>query len=222
MIIKRMNQILYKCKLENAQNANIENKRNFITIFSISISLLTIAILLYFIMKYNFAKNSNISQNIVSNFNIKTLYSDNTNYNSSLISVEDYSEPLVIGLIEIEKINIVYPILSTSSEDLLKLSPCRFAGPMPNEIGNLCIAGHNYANNTHFGKIDVLNKGDLIKIYDVNGNFLIYKIYDIYETKYNDLSCTNQNTNGMKEITLITCNNINGNRIVVKARANKK
>ena len=217
-----MNQILYKCKLENAQNANIENKRNFITIFSISISLLTIAILLYFIMKYNFVKNSNISQNIVSNFNIKTLYSDNTNYNSSLISVEDYSEPLVIGLIEIEKINIVYPILSTSSEDLLKLSPCRFAGPMPNEIGNLCIAGHNYANNTHFGKIDVLNKGDLIKIYDVNGNFLIYKIYDIYETKYNDLSCTNQNTNGMKEITLITCNNINGNRIVVKARANKK
>lgn len=217
-----MNQILYKCKLENAQNDNIKNKRNFITIFSISISLLTIAILLYFIMKYNFVKNSNISQNIVSNFNIKTLYSDNTNYNSSLISVEDYSEPFVIGLIEIEKINIVYPILSTSSEDLLKLSPCRFAGPMPNEIGNLCIAGHNYANNTHFGKIDVLNKGDLIKIYDVNGNFLIYKIYDIYETKYNDLSCTNQNTNGMKEITLITCNNINGNRIVVKARANKK
>lgn len=217
-----MNQILYKCKLENTPNANIENRRNFITIFSISISLLTIAILLYFIMKYNFAKNSNISQNIVSNFNIKTLYSDNTNYNSSLISAEDYSEPFVIGLIEIEKINIVYPILSTSSEDLLKLSPCRFAGPMPNEIGNLCIAGHNYANNTHFGKIDVLNKGDLIKIYDVNGNFLIYKIYDIYETKYNDLSCTNQNTNGMKEITLITCNNINGNRIVVKARANKK
>ena len=217
-----MNQILYKCKLENTPNANIENRRNFITIFSISISLLTIAILLYFIMKYNFAKNSNISQNIVSNFNIKTLYSDNTNYNSSLISVEDYSEPLVIGLIEIEKINIVYPILSTSSEDLLKLSPCRFAGPMPNEIGNLCIAGHNYANNTHFGKIDVLNKGDLIKIYDVNGNFLIYKTYDIYETKYNDLSCTNQNTNGMKEITLITCNNINGNRIVVKAKANKK
>lgn len=217
-----MNQILYKCKLENTPNANIENRRNFITIFSISISLLTIAILLYFIMKYNFAKNSNISQNIVSNFNIKTLYSDNTNYNSSLISAEDYSEPFVIGLIEIEKINIVYPILSTSSEDLLKLSPCRFAGPMPNEIGNLCIAGHNYANNTHFGKIDVLNKGDLIKIYDVNGNFLIYKIYDIYETKYNDLSCTNQNTNGIKEITLITCNNINGNRIVVKARANKK
>ena len=217
-----MNQILYKCKLENIPNANIENRRNFITIFSISISLLTIAILLYFIMKYNFAKNSNISQNIVSNFNIKTLYSDNTNYNSSLISAEDYSEPFVIGLIEIEKINIVYPILSTSSEDLLKLSPCRFAGPMPNEFGNLCIAGHNYANNTHFGKIDVLNKGDLIKIYDVNGNFLIYKIYDIYETKYNDLSCTNQNTNGMKEITLITCNNINGNRIVVKARANKK
>ncbi len=217
-----MNQILYKCKLENTPNANIENRRNFITIFSISISLLTIAILLYFIMKYNFAKNSNISQNIVSNFNIKTLYSDNTNYNSSLISAEDYSEPFVIGLIEIEKINIVYPILSTSSEDLLKLSPCRFAGPMPNEIGNLCIAGHNYANNTHFGKIDVLNKGDLIKIYDVNGNFLIYKIYDIYETKYNDLSCTNQNTNGIKEITLITCNNINGNRMVVKARANKK
>lgn len=212
-----MNQILYKCKLENDNNFNNENRRNFITIFSISISLLTIAILLYFIMKYNFVKNSNISKNIVSNFNIRTLYSNDANYTSSLINTENYNEPFVIGLIEIEKINIVYPILSTSSEELLKLSPCRFAGPMPNEVGNLCIAGHNYANNTHFGKIDVLNKDDLIKIYDINGNFFIYKIYDIYEIKYNDLSCTNQNTNGMKEVTLITCNNINGNRIVVKA-----
>ena len=38
-----------------------------------------------------------------------------------------------------------------SSDDLLDVSVCRFAGPMPNEIGNLCIAGHNYVNNNFFG-----------------------------------------------------------------------
>jgi LPXTG-site transpeptidase (sortase) family protein len=85
-------------------------------------------------------------------------------------------------------------------------------------FGNLCIAGHNYANNTHFAKINYLNNGDLIKIYDINGNFLNYVIYDKYEVEYDDMNCTSQDTNGEKEITLITCNTIKGNRIIIKAK----
>jgi LPXTG-site transpeptidase (sortase) family protein len=84
--------------------------------------------------------------------------------------------------------------------------------------GNLCIAGHNYANNTHFAKINYLNNGDLIKIYDINGNYLNYVVYDKYEVEYDDLTCTNQDTDGRKEITLITCKEYGQKRLVVKAK----
>ena len=40
----------------------------------------------------------------------------------------------------------------------------------------------------------------------------------MYEIEKNDMSCTSQNTNGKKEITLITCNNSNKKRFIVKAR----
>lgn len=49
------------------------------------------------------------------------------------------------------------------------------------------------------------------------GRKVNYSVYDSFETDYNDLSCTNQETNGKKEITLITCNNIKNRRRVIKA-----
>lgn len=45
-----------------------------------------------------------------------------------------------------------------------------------------------------------------------------YKVYNVYETKINDTECTSQSTNNSREITLVTCNNTNGNRIIVKAK----
>jgi len=50
------------------------------------------------------------------------------------------------------------------------------------------------------------------------GNHFSYIVYSSYETGEDPLSCTNQNTNGGQEITLMTCNNMNGNRIIVKAK----
>ena len=45
-----------------------------------------------------------------------------------------------------------------------------------------------------------------------------YYIYNIYELPDWDVSCLNQNTLGFKELTLITCNNYNKKRLIVKAR----
>ena len=59
---------------------------------------------------------------------------------------------------------------------MLDISVCRFAGPMPNEIGNLCIAGHNYINNKLFGRLAELKIGDEITIYDLSGNSINYSI----------------------------------------------
>ncbi len=86
------------------------------------------------------------------------------------------------------------------------------------KFGNLCIAGHNYIDNRHFGKIHSLTIGNIIKIFDLNGDVLEYEIYSKNEINADDLSCTNQETNGFKEITLITCNNVKGNRVCIKAR----
>ena len=132
--------------------------------------------------------------------------------NTNAIHEED---PFVIGIIQIEKININYPILSKTSRELLKVSLCRCAGPMPNEVGNLCIAGHNLVDYKLFSRLNELNLTDTVKIYDLKGNMNEYKIYQKYEVDPTDLSCLNQNTEGNKIITLLTCNNVNGKRLIV-------
>ena len=69
-----------------------------------------------------------------------------------------------------------------------------------------------------FSNISKLSIGDKIKIYDLNNNFLEYNIYDKFEVEINNTSVLNQDTNGKKELTLITCNNTKKNRIILKAK----
>lgn len=135
----------------------------------------------------------------------KSVASDGTSYYS-------------IGVINIPSIKVNYPILSTYSDALLKISVCKFYGPNPNEIGNLCIAGHNYKNSKFFSKVPKLKKGDEIEITDLSGNTVVYEIYDKYIVDPDELQCTSQLTNGKREITLITCTNDNKQRHIIKAR----
>ena len=132
----------------------------------------------------------------------------------------DFSEEkknFVIGILKIDKIKLDYPILSEVSEDLLKIAPCRFAGPLPNSVGNLCIAGHNYLDNTFFARISSLKIGDEFAVYGLDGKALDYKIFDKKEVESTDLSCTSQETNGKKIVTLMTCNSIKQTRIILQA-----
>lgn len=228
-----MNQILcskdfednstIKSKNKNTDKKNSKFKKT--SFFKFQFILCTI-IALSFSVYYGYSlydnnKKENISKKLVDNFNITSLYADN-NYTSTRISGENTYQAEenkfnVVGLIEINSININYPIISTFNYDLLKISPCRFFGPMPNEVGNLCIAGHNYNSYKFFSKLKDLKIGDIINIYDLSGNKLAYSVYDSFETNYDDLNCINQDTNGKREITLITCNNIKNRRRVIKA-----
>lgn len=85
------------------------------------------------------------------------------------------------------------------------------------KFGNVCIAAHNYDNDKFFSKIHTLSNEDLIYIYNLNGERHEYNVIGNFETEFNDTSCTSQETNGKQEITLVTCNNVNNNRIIVKA-----
>lgn len=135
---------------------------------------------------------------------------------------------VTIGTINIPKINVSYPILegitaqtdeekAKEIEELLKISPSKFWGPNPNEIGNLCIVGHNYRNKKFFSKVPTLVTGDIIEI-TANEKTIKYSVYDKYTVIPEDNSCTSQLTGGRKEITLITCTDDSKQRFIVKAR----
>ena len=212
-----MNQILvtednnYFYKDIILSKKKIKKKYLFIFFISIIICIIILFYLLYsYFSKLNESKKTN---SIKEKYQVTALYSSNNNYDAIKLS-DNIS---IIGLIEIPSINISYPILSNSSKDLLKISVCRFSGPLPNRNGNLCIAGHNYKNSMMFSKLYQLNIGDSIFITDLNNVKLEYLIYDKFKVKENNLECIN-NTN-KTEITLITCNdNNNSERIVVKAK----
>ena len=84
--------------------------------------------------------------------------------------------------------------------------------------GNICIAGHNYDNGQLFSNTKALSIGDSIYLTDLSGSTVKYTIYDIFEIDSSNVNCTSQETNGRKEVTLVTCNNLNGNRIIIKAK----
>ena len=130
----------------------------------------------------------------------------------------DGTEYYSIGVINIPSINVNYPILSTYSDSLLKIAPCKFHGPNPNQVGNLCIAGHNYRNSKFFSKVPNLENGDIIEITDLSGNTVTYAVYDKFIVNPDQLECTSQLTGGRREITLITCTDDNKQRHIIKAR----
>lgn len=210
-----MNQILVT-KL-NAKPIVFNSLKKSKIIFWFSIITIITCLSLYLYLKYNSFKNEKIAKSLENKFEIQNLYSNSYIAQRTIIDSSTAVNPFVIGLIKIDKIDLTYPILSESSDELLEISPCRFCGPMPNEVGNLCIAGHNYANDTHFGKLYLLEEGDLIQIFDLNGNTLNYTIYYYDEISADDTKCLSQDTNQKREITLITCNTLNGKRKIIKA-----
>ena len=122
------------------------------------------------------------------------------------------------AILDYPKLGISYPVLSEESEELLKVSLCKYWGPNPNKVGNYCIVGHNYLSGKLFGKLSSAAIGDEISLTDLNGDKVTYEVYNRYVVEPTDVSCTSQLTNGQREVTLITCTNYGKQRLVVKAR----
>lgn len=138
---------------------------------------------------------------------------------------ENGYEYYTIAIINIPKIDVNYPIIrgmtgsKEETEELLKISPCKFHGADPNKEGNFCIVGHNYRNTKFFSKVPTLELGDTVEITDLYGKTFTYEIYDKYVVDPDDVRCTSQLTNGRTEITIITCTNDSQNRWILKAVA---
>ena len=122
------------------------------------------------------------------------------------------------AILNIPALNIQYPVLSDTSEELLEISLNKYWGPEPNEEGNYCIVGHNYRNGKMFGTLSSIKNGDIVELTDGYGKMVKYKVYNKYVVKPTDTRCTTQHTNGYRELTLITCTNYGKERLVVKCR----
>ena len=224
-----MNQILKlndELANDNYESSVTNNKKFTFYKFIFFICLSCTIVFSFFFIRFliNIKTKERHAESLANQFTLTSLYSNSTDYTTNLsqtntLEDSDNIDPFVIGVIKIDKIKIDYPILSSTSDELLTVAPCRFAGPMPNEVGNLCIAGHNYIDNTFFAKITNLDKDDEISIFDLNGQMVNYYVTEKFEIENNDFSCTTQETNGEKWLTLMTCNSIKGTRIIVRAIA---
>ena len=149
---------------------------------------------------------------------------ENTNSREVLYTADNGETYSIIGRLSIPILNIEYPILSSSSTALLKISLNRYWGAYPNEVGNMVVVGHNYKNNKFFSNLPKIQIGDVVKITDTRGQTLDYSVYDTSVIDPYDNSCTSQLTDGQTEITLITCYYEKGSthatkRFVAKAKA---
>ena len=133
--------------------------------------------------------------------------------NSEEIEVDDN---LVLGTIEIPKIGVSYPVISTTTAEYLKIAPTKLAGVGLNEKGNCSIIGHNYENDKFFSKLGDLSKDDVVYIKEKDGMKRVYSVTEKKEISANDVSCLEQNTNDKRQVTLITCTNVKNKRLVVK------
>lgn len=161
-------------------------------------------------------QNEKKKDNLISEINSQ-LGDLNTDENREMPYIE-YEGYQVIGIIKIEKINLLYPILNVNNEDSMKKSITKFYGDKLNQVGNVTLAGHNNFDGTMFGKLKDLEIGDKITILDLCNHSITYEIFDKYFTDPNDVSIVNSTEEGIKEITLITCTNGNKNRLIVKAK----
>lgn len=198
-----MNQILY--------NKNKTKKKKYFFKIQLLISIILVIFFIIYILN-DYKKNEkleNISAVIDTNINISSIYKEKYQSNRLL------NKNIYLGKIVIEKINLEYTVFNNYNIELLKIAPCKFYGGILGEKGNICIAGHNYNDSKFFGRIDELEIKDKIKMVDLEEKEYEYIVYDKFETDEEDLSILKSNKN--YELTLLTCNNSNKKRIIVKA-----
>ena len=107
---------------------------------------------------------------------------------------DKYKGYKVSAKLEIEKIKLKTYIFQEYDEEAMWICPTKYFGPNPNEIGNYCIAAHNYNKKNMFNNIIKLEKGDIIKLSDnINGK-VNYIVYDVYKVDPTDTEALSQKT----------------------------
>lgn len=120
-----MNQIL------NTPNKIIKFKWIFKIELIISLMIIFASLSYMIHLFYLEDRREQISDIIMQPYSVARLYS---NITFAYDNEDTDSTPYAIGVLEIPSISLTIPVLSRMDDELLKLSACRFYGPMPNKI----------------------------------------------------------------------------------------
>lgn len=118
-----------------------------------------------------------------------------------------------IGVLKIESIDLVLPVMSECDSNKLKIAPCRYSGSV--YLDNMIIAGHDYVS--HLGYMFNLEVGDEITFTDADKN--VFK----YEVAYIDYLYSNETeemqSEGDWDLTLFTCTYSGRQRLTIRAKS---
>lgn len=231
-----MNQILVSDRLY-VTNKLKKKKRMYRIQFIASLVLVLIFSGWYIYTELDKSKSEAVSQEMLKNVPISYVEDDrgdeplvvSMNSSEGTVEVEEqtiegsYTDQEGItynyeSILKIPKLGIEYPVLTETTDELLKISLNKFWGCSPNSVGNYCIVGHNYKSGKMFGKLSMIKNGDIVQLTDLSGKTVDYKVYNTYIVYPDDVACTSQVTNGYRELTLITCTNAGKQRFIVKCR----
>lgn len=143
---------------------------------------------------------------------------ENNEQNKRVNIIQETEEKLnnTIGILKIEKINLIAPVQEGTTSEILKYSVGHFV-ESDEWDGNIALASHNRGSYAkYFKDIDTLTNGDKIIYKTVYGErkYQVYEKEKILETNWTKIMGNkNENT-----ITLITCiTNEREYRLCVKA-----
>lgn len=156
------------------------------------------------------------SSNVELNIQIENIITDGSSNSDSSNTYKGFP---MVGTIEIPKIDLKYPVLEEGSKDAIEVSVAVNAGPGLNKVGNTVIIGHNYRNGTFFSNNKNLSDGDKVYITDISGTKVEYTIYNIYTTTPEDSDYMDRDTEGRREVTLVTCTDDTKSRLIICAKA---
>ena len=204
-----MNQILLTLENFNKKRNNNNKKYYYYKYIFFFCTIIIWVVFIFSFRSYCLSKEDLNSSNFISDaIKLQSLYN---------INLSDNSTYPIIGRIEIPSLNINYPIFSKTTDELLKLGICKVYGPNINTRGNLCLAGHNYENNLFFSNLKKINLNEKIILYDSYNISVSYSVYNIFEVENTNTSILAQE-NSTRKLTLITCNNKNKKRLIIKAK----
>lgn len=114
-----------------------------------------------------------------------------------------------IGIISIPEIDIMLPVFSTWSYQLLKNAPCLYSGNY--KENSMVIAAHNYSS--HFGKLSDLKSGTLVRFTSSDGVLYEYVVSQIEVLNSFDVE---KMTKSNSDLTLFTCTYSGEKRVTVR------
>ena len=114
-----MNQILYT-GINNEKNNSQKNSKSFKFLLYISLFLFISTTSYFSVYLYNSKKQEKFTSALINSFNIDSLYSNEQNY--TVVKLNNSDEANVIGIIQIDKINILKLMMSFLKSHLASFS----------------------------------------------------------------------------------------------------